>query len=289
MRSRDGKEVTTGTPALAVEKDFYSVKGPEGELFTEAEDALAVYDGKASAIHAAMLAGNFPLQEDDRIEFGLWIGLQQLRGRASRQSGEEMHDQVLKLIVKFGLEQSLHPEDGDLPPLPKPPPGAGPGVRIPNLSGLPDDVKEVLGDPSRYQFAPSRPQQLIFMLEGVPKLAEPYLAAEWHLLRFERPLLFTSDEPIILFREPGPESDLRGIGPASADAIYLPLSPRHCLAMIHKQPSGSESIHDVADREAGPINRHSVGTFWSQLFRYPDGSPFPPFVPPLPERRVVVG
>jgi hypothetical protein len=289
MRNREGKEVATGTRALAVERDFYSVKGPNGELFTEVEDALATFDSKGADVHTAMLSGQYPLAEADRIDFGLWIGLQQLRGRLSRRSGEEMYDEMHKLIVKFGLQEKLHPDGEEVSPPPKPPPGAGPGVRIPDLTGLPDDVKEILGDPTRYRVAPPKPQQLVFMLKSVPTIAAPYLAAEWHLLRFDEPRLFTSDEPIILSRKPTPQNELMGICPGSSDAMYLPLSPRHCLVMMRKGKAGIESLHDVDPGEADPINRHSIENFWSQLFRHPDGPPFPRSVLPLPNRLIEVG
>lgn len=59
-------------------------------------------------------------------------------------------------------------------------------------------MKEILRDPSSYSFEPPREQQLLAMLKGVPRAAGPFIESEWHLLRFERPVLLTCDEPITL-------------------------------------------------------------------------------------------
>lgn len=33
----------------------------------------------------------------------------------------------------------------------------------------------------------------------------------------------------------------------------------------------------------------SIAIWWSQLFRCPDGPPFPATLPPLPDQRIVIG
>jgi len=292
MLNRDGKEVKTGTKALAVENDFYTVTLPDGKKDSTVEDALASWDAKGAAVIATFLRGEFPPTDDQRIELGLWLGLQWLRGRSSRLTGAEMFDKLQKLLIKLGLEER-RPADRDGPrlqdPAPEIPDGLGPGIEVPDLTGLPDDLKEILQDPDKYSFEPSRPQQLLQMLKAVPRAAEPFIESEWHLLRFEDPLLLTCDEPITLAREPTPQNQFLGLGPANADYLAIPLSPRVCLGMIRTRPIGREADVTLPPAEADKQNLAILETWWHQLFRHPEGPPFPTDFPPLPEERVVEG
>jgi hypothetical protein len=290
MLNRDGKEVKTGTRALAVENDFYTLTLPDGTKDSTVEDALAHWDAKGAAVIAAFLRGEFPPSEEQRIELGLWLGLQWLRGRSSRQTGAEMADKLQKLLIRLGLEER-RPRDPRDPPPPEPelPDGLGPGIEVPDLTGLPDEVKEVLRDQDGYTFEPTRPRQLLQMLKAVPQAAEPFIESEWHLLRFEDPLLLTSDEPIMLAREPTPQNQFLGLGPANADYLSIALSAHVCLGMIRTRPIGREADVTLPPAEAEKQNLALLGTWWQQLFRHPDGPRFPTNFPPLPEERVVEG
>jgi len=122
MLRRDGREVKTGTRALAVEKDFYTAESPEGEKDSTVEEVLASWDARGAAVHAAFLRGEFPPSAHQRTEFGLWLGLQWLRGRSSRQLGRESFDLINKLLVNLGLGEhpvSKRAAEGELQPLDK--------------------------------------------------------------------------------------------------------------------------------------------------------------------------
>jgi Protein of unknown function (DUF4238) len=268
MLNRDGKEVQTGTKALAVEKDFYTVTGGDGEKDSVVEQALASWDAKGAAVHAAFLRGEFPPTDQQRIDFGLWLGLQWLRGRSSRETGREMFDKFQKMLIQFGLEERSPKGSSKDEPSPESQQiidGLGPGVEVPDLTGLPDQLKEILRDPDQYSFEPPRPMQLMQMLNGAPRAAEPFIESEWHLLRFERPVLLTCDEPITLAREPTPQNRFLGLGPANADYLSIPLSPTVSLGMIRTKPAstirpssrpgGSSSSATLKDRPS-PRSSH---------------------------------
>jgi hypothetical protein len=159
---------------------------------------------------------------------------------------------------------------------------------VPDLTGLSDEVKDVLRDPSNYRFEPSREQQLLTMLKGVPDAAAPFIEAEWHLLSFEQPILLTCDEPITLAREPTPQNQFLGLGPANADYLSIPLSSSVSLGMIRRDPIGAESAVTLPLRDAEHHNQAVLETWWSQLFRHPAGPAFPKSFPPRPERRVEI-
>jgi hypothetical protein len=296
MLNRDGKEVKTGARSLAVETDFYAFERDDGEKDSSVELALAEVDGKGSEVHRTLLEGRFPPSQEEKATFASWIGLQWVRGRWSRSSGEELADKLQKMLFRFALENAElgetrgdgESEDREPEPLPEELRDE-PSARIPDLSWMSKSQREELSEQlDKHSFIMPRPFQLRQMLISMPQAAQPFLDSEWHLLRFESPELLTSDEPIILQRRPRPENRFLGIGPASADHLYFPLSPSTCLAMIRNGRAKEETICELPSSEAKLINRDSLATFWSQLFRHPQSPEFPGQIPKLPEERIEI-
>lgn len=301
MRDRSERpEIRTGTTALAVEKDFYSVEGPDGEKDSSVEEGLAKIDAEGAAVHNALRSLEFPLASDQKDAFATWLGLQWVRGRSSRANGSELADKMQKMLIRFGLENAEIDESqrGSAPKKSDPieqerdrliEESAGPGVPIPDFSHLDKGQRDALAvELDQGHFEVPRARQLMTMLEGAPAAAVPFREAEWHLLRFEEPVLLTSDEPILLDRLARPENRFRGIGPASADSLSVPLSPALCLLMMQTPRAGRETIRDLDISHAEAFNEASIATWWSQLFRCPDGPPFPATLPPLPDERIVI-
>lgn len=297
MRGRAGDEVRTGSKALAVENDFYTLELPGGEKDASVEKALAEVDGRGAAAHRALLEFEFPLEPEQKVAFAEWLGLQWLRGRSSRANGQELASKLQKMGIKFGLENAEI--DSDVDPLvggesetaPELPPGVrGPGVEIPDFSHLSKEERDGLAaDLDAYRFEMPRGMLLLQMLQTMSPAAMPFLEAEWHLLSFEERILFTSDEPIILQRRPRPENEFLGVGPASADSVYIPLSPSLCLAVIRAGSSGEQTVRKLPIPEAEKINKGTIKTMWTQLFRHVEGPTFPEYLPALPNERIVVG
>lgn len=297
MVGRDGSEVRTGSRALAVENDFYTVERPDGEKDAAVEKALAEIDGQGAAAHSAFLRREFPPEPEQKLAFAQWLGLQWVRGRSSRAGGEELADKLQKMLIRFGLENAeidpseaeadIDPEQERMNELLRE--SSGPGVKVPDLSHLTKEERDALAaDLDNYRFEVPRELQLLQMLQTMSPAAMPFLESEWHLLCFEEKILLTSDEPIILQRRPRPENQFLGIGPASADSLYIPLSPSLCLAMIRAGSSGSQTVRDLPIGEAHKINNGSIGTWWTQLFRHVEGPPFPTRLPQMPDERIAV-
>ncbi|MBS1862160.1 MAG: DUF4238 domain-containing protein [Actinobacteria bacterium] len=302
MRDRsDRPELRTGTTALAVEKDFYSFEGPDGEKDSSVEEGLAKIDAEGAAVHKALRNLEFPLAPEQKDAFSTWLGLQWVRGRSSRASGSELADKLQKMLIRFGLENAEIDETQHDGAPKKPDPieqkrdrlieeSAGPGVPIPDFSHLDKSQRDTLAtELDEGRFVLHRAIQLRTMLQAAPEAAVPFREAEWHLLPFEDHVLFTSDEPILLDRLPRPENQFLGIGPASADSLSVPLAPSLCLLMMQTPRAGRETIRNLDTSHAEAINRASIATWWSQLFRCPGGPPFPATLPPLPDERIVIG
>jgi hypothetical protein len=290
---RDGKTFETGAEALAVEKDFYTAELPDGTKDAGVELALAEVDTAGAAVHASMLRREFPIKPDQKIAFSRWLGLQWVRGRNRRVSGQELADKMQKMIIRMGLENAaMDPGEVDArsgqDDLSDVFDGSE-GFPIPDFSHLGEEErKQAEKELNEVEFEMPRPVLLLQMLKMMFPAAVPFEEAEWHLLAFDGPLLFTSDEPIILQRDWRPENAFLGVGPASADQMYVPISSSLCLAVIRSGGVGRETIRDLPEDEATKINAQSVNTWWSQMFHHPQGPAFPIDVRPLPDERIVV-
>lgn len=183
-------------------------------------------------VHSAFSRLEFPPEPEQKLAFAQWLGLQWVRGRSSRAGGEELVDKFQKMLIKFGLENAEIDASGaeaDIDPEQERTneqlrESLGPGIKIPDLSHLTKEERKALeADLDSYRFEVPREFQLLQMLQMMSPAAMPFLESEWHLLRFEGKILLTSDEPIILQRRPRPENQFLGIGPASADSLYIPL------------------------------------------------------------------
>jgi hypothetical protein len=86
-------------------------------------------------------------------------------------------------------------------------------------------------------------------------------------------------------KDPAP----RALGLENVDLVLFPLSPRYCLAINKRNPTGLDRIlpgYPALAEEFNAIMVHNA--WWEQLYRHPDGPTFP--TPKLlPERRVVIG
>jgi len=265
---RDGKTFETGSEALAVEKDFYTAERPDGTKDAVAEKALAEVDAAGSAVHAALLRLEFPISPEEKASFSQWLGLQWVRGRSTRASGQELADKMQKMMIRMGLENAElgpMPPAGDAESSPRPDfLDESEGFPIPDFSDLSKDERDQMGrELDDVSFELPREAMLLQMFQMMFPAAMPFNESEWHLLKFADPLLFTSDEPIILQRDWRPENRFLGVGPATADQMYVPISPHLCLAVVRVAGVGHESIHELPGVEGAKINERTVGTWWS--------------------------
>jgi hypothetical protein len=280
---RDGHQITTGSEALAVGSDFFTITREDGTKDSLVEERfLRVWDGRGAELVGKLLAEQFPLSDDDRMKFGLFLGLQWLRGTHARRVSEEFHDLFTKLVVTAGLEQTPLPENGAEPD----PDDTDGSVAVPYLGHLPDELKEILRDWNAYEFPLLQEQAIEQMVHHTPDAASYFLEADWLLFRFRGHPLLSSDEPLVLGRDEDPAPQALGL--ENADVVLFPLSPTYCLAMNKTKPTGLERVLPASAGLAAEFNAIQVHNgWWQQLYRHPYGPAFPN-PPALPERRVVL-
>jgi hypothetical protein len=291
MLTREGREIVTGTRVLAVEREFYTLTASDGRKDSTVEtDFLPHWESRGAEVHRRLLAGDFPVDDEARTNFGLFLGLQWMRGRVARRVSEEFHDTMQKLLVRLGLDLDPLAESDTAEPDPGAPEFSfeDGSVEVPRLGHLPDEVKDVLRNQDAYKFPLPQEHTILQMVEGVPDAAEHFIDARWVLVRSAHRAFLTSDEPISLARTVTPQNSHFALGLSNAEFIQVPLSPALCLVFDRTDRNGPDLAFDAPASAVEEANQLTLQGLWQQLFRSPGSPPFPTSIPPLPDRLVDV-
>lgn len=213
-----------------------------------------------------------------------------MRGRAARRVSEELHDTMHKLLIRLGLDLNpIDESEADEPDASALKPSFDDGsIEVPRLGHLPDEAQEVLRNQDAYTFPLPQEHTILQMVEGVPDAAEYFIDARWALVRTKDRAFLTSDEPISLARTVTPQNQHFALGLSNAELIQVPLSPELCLVFDRTDRDGPDLAFDAPPSAVEEANQLTVRGHWQQLFRHPDGPPFPARLPPLPDRFVEI-
>jgi hypothetical protein len=97
-----------GINDATVEKDFYTVVGPDGEPSDELEDAFVELDGAAeTAVRELADERRWPIPRQAREALAAWCALQHLRTPAKRQEGNQMADFIAKASIALGGKDAV--------------------------------------------------------------------------------------------------------------------------------------------------------------------------------------
>jgi hypothetical protein len=104
---------------------------------------------------------------------------------------------------------------------------------------------------------PSKEHTIEMSMVGIDKLTSGFSRMTWKLIRFPAPCLFTSDHPVLYWREPDPMYPFEGIGPITSREIRVPLSPSRELILVypHGVDAPDDAEHDGDRLVARCLNR----------------------------------
>jgi hypothetical protein len=264
---------TTSIERAARERDFYTVETEHGPS-TGVEGMLGRIEEPAAGATTRILDGHFPPSQDDRVAIALFIALQFTRGRDHRHAYEMMADALFKAsmeeVTEAGVRDQLRAALGRDP--------------------TEDEVAsafELVTDPGSYRIAPHQNESIGAMLEHLEVLAPYLLARTWQLVRFRRPVLLTSDCPVVLWTRPERTTALRGVGLATADNVRFPLDPRHALVLV-KDTTVRDAIRDVNDEHSGELNLGTAARAYEWIYHHPEQKPLDGLAEFLPAPRPAV-
>lgn len=209
--------------ATAVETNFYSPIGEDGERYDEVEKLLGLIESGAAPLWGAVTHGKV-LAGDDRDMLALFLAAQYLRSPSVVYAGAEMmagivhHTTQVLAANKKAHERSV--DDYEV----------GTGVTI-----SPDErekMREFLSNPDNFTLSVLRSAGLP-MLGSMGHLADIFSTMKWVVGRSRDQHLITSDSPVTRISDPATHSPIYGDGAFANKTVRVqfPLSPDRMLEM----------------------------------------------------------
>ncbi|WP_424570820.1 DUF4238 domain-containing protein [Streptomyces sp. CH-036] len=253
---KDGGARTIGVNDATVHKDFYSFRGPDGQLDDMSEEALADMERvEAKVFRRVVEEGYWPLRGVDREYMAYWVATQHLRVPAKRQAANEMADHIVKIMAavsgKPHLRQRMEEEAG------------GPVSE--------EEVDRAWGqviDFDGYAVEPDSVHHLDMMWGLIPQVAQLLMQRTWVLARFTRKTLITSDHPVVLVRSESAPPWM-GQGVADAPIMYVPLDRRVGLIM-YLANGAPDNVAPPTVALAQEMNQRVAFNARSAVFHHPD-------------------
>ncbi len=217
------------------------------------EKLLSQIEGSTAPILAGMVQGRFPPSDEERFRVSLFIAMQISRGWRFR------HD--VNALATLAARQHL--------------PALVTDERIRRYlrqRGKASDPKAV-GEFRRRILAEdaftvhmTQPFAVQQALQFAIETFQPLLYFRtWRLLRFKKPLLLTSDNPVGLWTAATDEQQpSHGVG--TAQAIFLPLGRQTALALVHR---GSDAVATPGPVRARIINLAVASGAERWIFHHP--------------------
>lgn len=237
-----GNEFTSGTANVFVERDYYTVSSVDTEDDHRLIEGLyAKVEGIIAPIFEQLRDGDFPLDGPRRSEFASFMALQVSRGRMFRDFMARAADHLGRTMLRMaadapeGYWEAKRAEWEASPNGPEPP------------HALSDKDRRMLREGRAFDITPSREHIIEMSFAPVEEMTLVLMAMTWRLVVFPEPWLFSSEQPLSYWRKPSPMDRMYGIGPATADEVRLPISPRSALVLTPPEPG--RKLFDRSEHE----------------------------------------
>jgi hypothetical protein len=238
----DGSVRSSNPTQVSTIRGFYTFTDKNGNQTDELEKYYSQVEGAAkSAI--SNLEGLFPppLESHTKEVLAVFIAAQQTRSVGFHRQSEMTADMTAKM--------GMLPHLADRQRARKMMEGAGIEVTEDRL----DQLQAIAVNPDSLELNADKSLRLQLSLNMLPELAHIYNQRTWRLVRFDHDALITSDEPIILRRNPK-MPQFYGVGAATAKQVWFPLTSRMLVIMEHKNVYTSEGVTSGTDAMAHKAN-----------------------------------
>lgn len=253
VRREDGKLVATSTVGkTAASNDFYTVELDDGAKSQEIEKFLSKLEADAAPIIEAMVSGNLP-ENEAREHLAIFLALQMNRGHDVRDLEQQAMTAITRMILRVAPPEYIRETLREK------------GIEI-------DDDRIAAMKTADVTVTPRQNRSVEMMLRMAVELAPHFLALTWHIVRFERPMLLTSDRPVTLWRRPSGPNDPYGVGIATAEEIHFPISPKMSLLLRPVRPV-PEGVLSGNAKVAQHINRLVATQAFRWIYHTPGLTP----------------
>lgn len=229
------------------EADYYTIRDQELEPMALMEVLFEDFENHASRVHRFLVAGGHPADLDikQRSYFAFLMAAQLTRGESFRELDRRASEGLMKHVLRITAAQSEVWWSRFLEHL------RADGEEIPDISreAFVDFIER-----DEYEIKPSPEHTTELMLLPMKDLAEIIFRFGWQVVRFDRPCLFTSEDPISFWRPPTESNLVRGIGLVTSDEVRMPLDPQTALVLTHPELGFPDRTGSGSERAAGWMN-----------------------------------
>lgn len=198
-----------------VQRDFNTVTTDEGDMEFVVEEFLTDYvDTPAAPAVQALRQRNFPLIEPWRDALALFMATQLSRGRATRESLTEfiteLQHTTMKMMARTRTDEQW----------------------VEAIGYVPDakTIERLANSDKHFDIKPTNAHLLKVALGPGPEIAGYLAQRTWTFVQFEQPCLLTAENPVVHIN---PSGETPGYGVATAEQMYLPVSPTQGLLLSH--------------------------------------------------------
>jgi hypothetical protein len=247
---------------VAVMKDLYTTVDIDIGETVAVERLLGVLDGLAAGAMARLALGVlFPPQQQDRLNFGLWLSMLHVRGPDTRRTMEMIADQAMKLqmsLVRDEESARAHLRGDD---------GAEPDDET--VQALLDSV----ADMDTWEIAPHQNDLVKNMLQIGLQASPFFIGRRWAVVKFPEKGLVLTDKPLVMYQKPENRSGWMGVGIGTADELWLPLD-RSTALILHTEKGVADIVIDAPlGHGVDDFNQAVVGQAYREVYCHPDDLP----------------
>ena len=218
------------------ERDLNTIAEADGTRNQDVEKFLAEQiDGPAAPVLGALREDRFPLDDERRSILSIFMSAQLVRGRWPRENIGGFIEETSRLTLKMA---AAHYTDEKW---------------IEVLGEVPSDAtrQQFLNNERHFDIRPTNAMLLQTILAPVDEVAGYLSARTWTLVRFAKPCLLTAENPVVHIT---PRDDSSGYGVATAERMYMAVSPTRGLVLSHPWSSWPEAIVDGTEALAERLN-----------------------------------
>jgi hypothetical protein len=231
--------------ATAVETNFYSPIGADGERFDEAEKILAVIEGNAAPLWDNLCAGKVLIGRE-REHIALFLAAQYLRSPSVIGAGAELMASLAHHTARFiAANREAHDQSID-------------NYEEETCNKISpeerEEMRKFMSDPNNFSINVLRSAGLP-MLGGIANLANIFLNMRWLVGRSKDQHLVTSDSPVTRISDPATHSPVYGDGAFANKTVRVsfPLTPTRIVELTW-QGEERERVLEIPKAMARELN-----------------------------------
>ena len=253
-----GETFTSHTRNVFQRRDWNTFEGEHGERFFEVEENLGrIIDGPSAVCFAHLREGELELRPEERFLLCHFMAMQLVRGvqprEQLRRSATEVNNLILSLNATHLTPDQWMERVGEVPTR--------------------RTLARMASNPESLGIQPAEGFLSQTLMSHQHEVAEMLEMRTFTVVEFDDDSLFTGEFPFVHIN---PSGQTMGYGVATAERLYLPVSPRVAIVLSHPWSGWPEGI---VNGDAGLAKRLNWAMYSHpnnrQILQHPDTGQFP--------------